>query len=111
MTRQPKDLSRLVALSRMLLDQDLHLLREAAIRKDTIAARLNGLEPASAPGLDPITEARLRDRYQIWADGKRAEINITLARARAEWLEQRGKAAYSLARHTILQKISTKSVN
>ncbi|MFV0492039.1 MAG: hypothetical protein ACK5M4_09485 [Pseudorhodobacter sp.] len=107
MTRR-RDLSQITALSKMLLDNDLQHLQKAATRRNAIAARLTGLAPAEAPGLNPVTEARLRDRYQVWADGKRMEINLALARAQAEWLEQRDKATQSLARHDVLRKLSEK---
>lgn len=100
-------IDRLRHLARMRLDRDLMDLSGLARQRDALQDRLEGLNPAPAPDLDPLTAARIAAQHQIWADGKRAEINLALARSRAEWLAARDLAARSFGRWQVLCKLSS----
>jgi len=47
-------------------------------------------------------------RYQLWADQRRAEINLTLARQTATWLEARTEAAQAFGKSQALEGLSRK---
>ncbi|MBL4917022.1 hypothetical protein [Szabonella alba] len=81
-------------------------LAELARNRDRLQERLDGLNPAPAPDLDPLIAARIGALHQIWADGKRAEINLSLARSRAEWITRRDIAAHSFGRWQVLCRLS-----
>jgi hypothetical protein len=44
-------------------------------------------------------------RYALWADQRRSEINLVLARQTVEWVEARQEAARAFGRNQVLQKL------
>lgn len=104
--RKRQQVEQLKCLARASLDRDLAEVKASADARDALLARLAGLEPAVAPGLDPMTAARIGATYQIWADARRAEINIALARSTADWLERREEAGKSFGRWQVLDRLA-----
>ena len=104
MTRKA-DLARLAGLAQMMLDHRLAGLRAAAAAKAKSEARLAGLEQPSAPDLGPVAEAEVRLRYERWADARRSEINLALARQTLAWIEAREDAAQAFGRAQVLGKL------
>jgi hypothetical protein len=100
--KRQQNFKQLERIARASLDRDLAELKAAVEARDALTARLAGLEPAAAPDLDPLTAARIGTMHQIWADARRAEINIALARSTAEWLEKQEEARKSFGRWQIL---------
>lgn len=96
----------LAAIARVSLDTDLAALKAAADRREALNARLAGLEPAVAADLDPLTAARIATAHQIWADARRAELNIALARATADWLDRQDRARKSFGRWQVLGRLA-----
>jgi hypothetical protein len=105
MKGQPR-IRHLEAIARVGLDRDLAELKAATDRREALKARLAGLEPAAAPGLDPLTAARIGAAHQIWADARRAEINIALARSTADWLDRQDKTRKSFGRWQVLGRLA-----
>lgn len=108
MTRreQRKDLALLQDLSEMVRDRDMAALRSATLAREASEARLADLaKPMSTEGLDPVAAALTEIRWQKWADRRRAEINIQLARQIVEWTEARDKACHAFARADVLRKL------
>jgi len=102
------DLQRLAQIARAGLDRDLAALKVAADRREVLVHRLAGLDPAIATTLDPVTAARVAATHQIWADARRADINMALARSTAEWLERQDIAREAFGRWQVLSRLTTR---
>lgn len=97
---ESKDLAGLGDLARLVLERRLSILREAALRRDLSRTQLAALslEPGQTD-LPPVQAGQVAFRYQLWADTRRAELNILLSRQTAEWLaaKEEAKAAFGRA--------------
>ena len=99
------DLARLAGLADLMLDQRLASLRAAAAARAQSEARLAGLAAAPAPDLGPVVGVTVALAYDRWADARRAEINLTLARQTVEWIDARDGAALAFGRSEVLRKL------
>jgi len=100
-------LSRLTTLGQLLLDARLAELHHAAEARNASLARLADLNrPSSATGLSEIATMDVAMRYQRWADQRRAEINLTLARQTASWLDARAEAARAFGKSQALDGLA-----
>lgn len=94
-----KDLQMLVMLSQLVLDQRLAAVRLAAEGLDRSRANLQAINAAAAPADLPPVAAGLVDMvYQRWADIRRAELNASIARQTAIWMEEKSEAATAFGR-------------
>jgi hypothetical protein len=102
----PERLARLAGLAALIRDLRLADLERAGQARAESRARLAGLalEPIEAD-LGPIAAAQAELRYQSWAEARRAEINLTLARQTAEWLEARDAARQAFGRAEALRTL------
>ena len=98
----PRDLPRLAVLAGLLRDRQLDDLRAARLRREATQARLGALVAGPAAGLSPVAAAQSALLYQRWVDGKRAEINLQLARDTAAWLEAQAAARNAFGRAQVL---------
>jgi hypothetical protein len=98
----PRDLGRLAMLAGLLRDRKLDDLRAARLRREATQARLGALVAGPATGLSPVAAAQSALLYQRWVDGKRAEINLQLARDTAAWLEAQAAARNAFGRAQVL---------
>lgn len=90
----------------MILDLRLSRLEQAARKRAESQTRLASLivEPVESDlPLAVVEQARLR--YEQWAEVRRAEINLTLARQTAEWLLARDAARVAFGRAEALKKL------
>lgn len=101
--------SRLTAVSNLILDQHLARLQACAAERNASLQRLRDLAPKPAHQLDEIPLATTLLRYESWADARRSEINQTLARQTAAWLEARMRAETAFGRSEVLRKIQMKA--
>jgi hypothetical protein len=100
-------LRRLAGLGAMIRDIRLTALQRAAAARAESRARLAGLDlPPVATDLPPLVAARAELAYQVWADARRAEINLVLARQTAEWQEAREAARLAFGRAAVLDRLS-----
>lgn len=104
MNRKEKT-KQLQQLATMLRDRDLAALRRSAAGCAATRALLAGLEAAPAPDLEPLTAARVQQAHQIWADRRRAALNLQLARQTAEWLNCRQQAAHGFGKAEVLSRL------
>jgi hypothetical protein len=105
MTANRHDLARLSVLADLLRDARLEDLRLARVRREETQARLSALTAGPAEGLGPLAAAQTALLYQRWVDGKRAEINLQLARDTAAWLEAQAAARTSFGRAQVLNRL------
>jgi hypothetical protein len=99
-------LTGLARLAGMIRDLRLAELETAGRARTLSRERLAGLnfEPRDSD-LGAIASAQAEVRYQAWAEARRAEINLTLARQTAEWLEAREAARRAFGRSVALQAL------
>jgi hypothetical protein len=103
--KKRQSLARLTALSDVILDQHLAKLQACAAERNASLQRLRDLAPAPAEGLDPITGAATLLRFEIWADARRSEINLVLARQTAAWMEAQAEAKTAFGRAQVLKRL------
>jgi len=100
-------LQRLTALSDLILDTQLAKLQAAAAERYKSLQRLEDLAAAPSDEANDLTHAATLMRYQRWADARRREINLVLARQTAVWMEARQNAQTAFGRAEVLKKIQT----
>lgn len=102
-----RQIARLRQITDLMLDARLADLKTAAAARDTSLDRLADLQrPSLATDLAGLAAAEVEMRYQRWADQRRAEINLTLARQTAVWLEARDAAAVAFGKSQALDMLS-----
>jgi hypothetical protein len=104
------NLDRLQKVSNMLLDQKLAKLQSCAAARNTSLQRLQDLTATTASDLEPLALARSNLRYEMWADARRADLNLVLARQTAEWLEARSRAERAFGRAEVLRQFQKKQI-
>lgn len=99
---QKQQLAKLAQLSTLLLDSRLVALHAAARAKLESEAQLAGLmvPPAAASEISEIAGALAGLSYQRWADTRRAELNMLLARQTVTWIEARDAAREAFGKKT-----------
>ncbi len=103
----PRTLRPLVEISRLMLDHRLAALTRAAAAREESKARLAGLsQPPGTTDLPLAVAAQAGLLYERWAEARRAEINLTLARQTAEWIEARDAARQAFGRADALRRLS-----
>jgi hypothetical protein len=107
-----KDLGLLQDLSRLLLDQRLAQLRAAAERCDRSRMQIAALDRGGEPSdLSPLSAAQVALRYQGWADRRRGELNIVLARQTVDWLQARQEAQTAFGRAEALRSLAERQLS
>ena len=103
----PRTLRPLVEISQLMLDQKLAALTRAASAREESKARLAELsQPPAETDLPLAAAAQAGLLYARWAEARRAEINLTLARQTAEWIEARDAARQAFGRADALRRLS-----
>lgn len=102
-----RDLSRISDLAQLVLDHRLGALRQAAQVLEQSRMRLQAINAAATDcDLPPVEAERVGLTYQRWADIRRAELNLVIARQTAAWIEARGEASTALGRLQALQGLA-----
>ena len=103
----PRKLRPLVDISQLMLDHKLAALTRAASAREESKARLTGLsQPPAETDLPLAAAAQAGLLYARWAEARRAEINLTLARQTAEWIEAQDAARQAFGRADALRRLS-----
>ncbi len=105
---QTAQLLQLKHLADLMLDSQLAQVRATAAAKATSEARLAALaRPVAGPeGIGDIAAGLAALGYQRWADARRAELNLALARRTAAWIEACDAARLSFGRKQALQGLA-----
>lgn len=102
-------ITRLRSLADLLLEVRLSELQTAAAARAASLDRLADLDRTSQPtDLPDIAAAEVELRYQRWADQRRADINLVLARQTADWIEARSAAGLAFGKAQALQGLAKK---
>jgi hypothetical protein len=99
-------LDRLTAIAEIIVEQRLAKLQACAAERNNSLQRLQDLVPTSSAETDPISQATTLLRYETWADARRREINLLLARQTVAWLEARSEAQSAFGRADVLKKLA-----
>jgi hypothetical protein len=107
----PKELARLQSLAQMILDAQLAELRQVARARSETMAHLSDLKSPTVQMDDQmgVAEVKATLAYQLWADQRRAELNITLARQTALWLDRRDAARYAFGKADVLNTLAKRA--
>jgi hypothetical protein len=104
---QARDLSRLTDVAQLMLDHRLGALRAAAAGLEQSRAQLEAINAAAAPAdLPPLTAETVARTYERWADVRRSELNLVIARQTAEMLEARDAAGTAFGRLQALRRVA-----
>jgi hypothetical protein len=99
-------LDKLHQISQLMLDIRLFALEQAARARQASLDNLADLnKPHPAHDLNPIVAGEVVMRYENWADERRADINMTLARQTATWAEARQEAALAFGKDSVIRKL------
>jgi hypothetical protein len=104
-----KDMARLAQITGLILDLKLADLRAAAAKRQhslDLLASLN--KPSVAIDLSVLATHHAELRYQHWADVRRAEINLVLARQTADMHEARDAAGQAFGKDQALRGVQAK---
>jgi hypothetical protein len=105
-----RDLSPLVTISDLVLQSRLAAVNRAAAACAACRARLEDLaRPAVDSDLPLAARALAEMRYLQWADARRAEVNMQLARHTAELMTARAEAAAALGRVDVLGQLAERN--
>jgi hypothetical protein len=100
------DLARLGQISQLILDVKLAALHVAAGKRQQSLDLLANLNLPSAPSdLSPVAAHHAELRYQHWADARRGEINLLLARQTAEMNVARDDAGQAFGKDQALRRL------
>ena len=71
--------------------------------------QLGAINEAGRPAdLEPVTAGKVALTYDRWADLRRSELNLVIARQTAEWMEARREAQTAFGRVQALQGLATR---
>jgi hypothetical protein len=104
---QKEDLAKLRLISDLMLEMRLARLTAAAHAKQQSEDQLAGLARTSGltVGIQPVAAQLAALNYQRWAESRRAEINLVLARQTAEWIDARDAARTAFGRAEVVGKL------
>lgn len=110
MGNNPPDLRPLVTISDVVLQSRLAAVNRAAAACAACRTHLADLAlPAVDSDLPLAAQALAELRYMQWADARRGEINMQLARHSAELLTARAEAATALGRLDVLGQLTERT--
>jgi hypothetical protein len=102
-------LAQLKMVSQVMLDVRLLALDQAARARQESLDHLAALnQPATQTDLNPVVAGEVAMRYENWADHRRAEINLVLARQTVDWAEARQSAALAFGRNAVIGKLQNR---
>lgn len=103
------DMARMAELAQLVLDQRLGRLRSAAADLERSRKQISALDLSAAPtDLEPVTAERVALTYSRWADQRRSELNLVIARQTVNWMEARSEAQTAFGRVQTLQGLATR---
>ena len=102
-------LERLGQISGLLLDSKLLAVERAARARQHSLDLLAELNLPSAPtDLPPILSGEVTMRYELWADQRRSDLNLVLARQSVEWADAQQQAAQAFGRNQVVRKLENR---
>lgn len=110
MNPSPSTLRRLATIAALIRDARLEMVKRCAHAQGQTSQRLEDLQKKGpAEDMDPIAMNSVRLNYEAWADARRRDLLITLARQRAELGEAEAAAREAFGRAEALRKIGARA--
>lgn len=105
-----RDLQRIAEVAQVMLDHRLGQLRAAAAELERSRMQLSSIDAGRKQSgeLDPIAEERVALTYDRWADVRRSELNLVIARQTVGLIEARSDAQTAFGRVQALQGLATR---
>jgi hypothetical protein len=105
-----EQMQRLEQVAGLLFDTRLAELQKAARARADTEARMAALVMPAVPegALSQVAAELAALGYQRWADLRRAELNQTLARQTAAWIDARDEARLAFGKTQALAAVRTK---
>lgn len=108
MTRA-SEITRMADLAQLVLDHRLSHLRSTAAELDRSRMQIAALDQPAAPtDLEPVTAEKVSLTYSRWADHRRSDLNLVIARQTVAWMAARGEAQTAFGRVQALQGLATR---
>ena len=102
-----RDLARLKQLAGLTLDHRLGQMRAASLALERSRDQMDAINEAAKPAdLPLVAGARAEWAYRRWADQRRSELNLVIARQTADWLTARDAAKTAFGRNEALSGLA-----
>lgn len=110
---QKQQLTKLQQIAGLMLDSRLTAVQAAAKAKAESQAQLAGLaHSVAAPGdISAAAAERATLTYQLWADARRADLNLVLAQQTVAWIEACDAARVAFSKTEALSAVAGKLAN
>jgi hypothetical protein len=103
------DIGRLTDLAQLMLDHRLGQLRTSAAELERSRMQLASVNEAAQPAdLNPVVAEKVALAYHSWADVRRSELNLVIARQTVNWMEACCEAQTAFGRVQALQGLATR---
>jgi hypothetical protein len=104
-----RDLAKLADVAQLMLDHRLGQLRGAMSELDRSRMQLAAINEAARPAdLPTVAAERVALNYDRWADIRRSELNLVIARQTAAWIEARSTAGLAFGKLQALSGLAEK---
>jgi len=102
-----KRIDRLQQIAGLILDTRLAEVQAADRARQESLSHLQALR-VSQPVVADVVAAQVGLRYEQWADMRRGQINMALARQTVTWMEAQDRARSAFGRAEVLRKLNAK---
>lgn len=105
-----KEMRRLAEVAQLMLDHRLGQLHSAAAELERSRGQLAAINRAAQPAEDlaPVIAEKVALTYDRWADARRSELNLVIARQTAHWMEARSDAQGAFGRVQALRGLDAR---
>lgn len=104
-----QDMTRIAELAQLMLDHRLSQLRMARTELDRSKSQLQAINAAAEPADLPLVAAHtVGMSYQRWADVRRSDLNLVIARQTAGWIGAREEAGAAFGKLQALRGLAEK---
>jgi hypothetical protein len=101
-----QDRARIAELAQMMLDHRLGLLRTTGTELDRSKLQLQAINTAAEPASLPlVTGQTVGLTYERWANVRRSDLNLVIARQTASWISAREDAVTAFGRFQALRAL------
>lgn len=104
-----QDMTRIAELAQLMLDHRLGQLRTTRVELDRSRSQLQAINAAAEPTDLPLVASQTVGlAYQRWADVRRSDLNLVIARQTADWIGAREDAGTAFGRLQALRGLVEK---
>jgi hypothetical protein len=101
-----QDRTRIAELAQLMLEHRLGLLRKTRIDLDRSKQQLQAIDSAAEPADLPLVAGQTVGlTYERWANVRRSDLNLVIARQTASWIGAREDAGTAFGRLQVLRAL------